>query len=98
MDYVFTGAIFFMSYFHLMHLNVLTNIRLKLAQVAPCFCFCFWRPINWLICKFNQSCRKICVDQCFKIHTILKWIPYYVVFIMFNLRLQNYIEIIESYD
>ena len=90
-----------MSYFHLLHLNVLTNIRLKLATVAPCFCFCFWRPVNWLICKFEKfegACRKICVDQCFKVHTVAKWIPYYIVFFLFRKRLIEYIEIIELYD
>lgn len=100
-DWYFSAAILLMCYFHVMHINVLTNIRLKLVKTAPSCCICFWYPVNWLICKFDRfenGCRKICNDQCFKIHTIAKWIPYYIVFIIFNLRLQDYFDIIDTYD
>ena len=100
-DWMFIAAIFPMIYFHLMHLNVLTNMRLKFAQAAPCCCIWFWKPINILICKFDKFrtiCRKICVDQCFKLNTILKWILYYIVFYMYITRLQSYMSIIDKYD
>ena len=100
MDILFTVAMFLCLYFHLMHINLLTNIRMAIYTHIGCCFVCCWHPVNVLICKFDRyfSCRKICADQCFKANTIIKWILLGAVLFFCHIRVGNYAALINMYD
>lgn len=76
------------AWFHTLHNNTLTNIRVYLFWKKKISCC--WKPINYLICKFGQAdepngCQYLCRDKCFSPRAIIKQIVMGIYFvIVFN--------------
>ena len=66
-------------FLHIMHINVLVNLRLQLQRSSVLFSIC-WKPINWIICKFGQPDEKfkgvqfLCRDRCITSITLIKYV------------------------
>ena len=85
------AGLWVLAFFHTIHNNFLTNLRLacrdKDAAFAPC-----WTPINYLICKFGKGdemngLQFCCRDRCCKPQTIVKQIIYIAVFLVVRANL-----------
>lgn len=99
-DDSYSAGIFLFLYLTFMHNNFLKNMRLAFSIAMPMCCFCCWHPINCLICKIDRlcKCRKICQDQFFKFHTIVKWLLFTVMLSSFYTRLDDYQDLINTND
>jgi len=58
-------------WYHVMHINLLVNLRLALYRSCITFppCMICWTPLNCLICKFGPAdkkygCQRFCADRC----------------------------------
>lgn len=89
-----------LAWYHVMHVNLLVNIRLALFK-ANSSCRCCWQPINVLICKFGAADRKngcqwLCRDRCFQPQTLLKTAVYLAFYIYAKYLCDRYANSVEK--